>query len=205
VPLLAVETPDPGALADASIYDDAPVVMYDPITGARPVTDEGASIVAEFDALGGDLTALPALAARMPRRTIIVIPHARALLEELGAAGCTAFWAARDTLKRAGVMIIFATPYWAPLPCLESTDVVTAPLPLPTRQQLRQMIRELDESLRRAYEEARKNGAEVQRQSPSDDQIAQAVELLRGLPAFAAEQHAAIALRQATNGIDPGW
>lgn len=194
-PLVAIQTPDPGALTTIlriGLNGKTAIVRWDICNGWQPVTESGAEAISE--ALAGvdpaSATVNPvesAIAAqKLPGGTIILFHQAHRFLSDgpSAAAFVQALWNLRDPYKASNRTAVLLGPSFSFPPDL-ANDVQLLDEPLPSAEELAEMVGELAVSAELELKPAVK---------------ARAVDQLRGLAMFPAEQVTAMALSK--QGLD---
>ena len=201
-PLLAVETSDVWATADAIVEgldDRTPVVCWDVVRGFVGLNDLGQAVVRDtWQDAALDATAIPAVAVREALKlpgdqlqgeaierlgaVLLLVNPQRHFNEAELAQGLGNF---REPFKRTRRTAILLGPSIA-LPAELHSDVVLLQEPLPSDAELQRILLELYET------------AELE--APGEELVEGAVDAARGLSAFAAEQVFAMSL--ADDGLD---
>lgn len=195
-PIVKIDTPDPAQTMEQLVNsgvnaEKTPVVQWDRVQGWRARNTAGKAALAEvMNQLGGDVD-LPAvtadpiecmmLALKLPERTVLFAINAHRYLSDTtpsGAAFVQAVWNLRDEFKRDNRTLVLLGPSIV-LPAELSGDVVPLDEPLPTEDELKAIVQGVLESA-----DAKCSDAEVDA----------AVDALRGLPAFSAEQATAMSV-----------
>ncbi|MBB4635931.1 AAA family ATPase [Longimicrobium terrae] len=190
VPLVAITTPDAAAtiqLLAESLKESVPQLAWDAASGLRASNSEGqaarAMVVGDgFDATRGNPQELFTGAAKLPPETVLFVLMANRWLGS--PAVIQALWNLRDRFKcdRRTVVLLGTA---AELPPELAGDVLVMDDPLPGPSELAQIVRE----------QCAAASLEV-----ADHVVDAAVEAVRGLSAFGAEQSVAMSLR--TDGLD---
>lgn len=197
-PLVGITTSDQPALVLAIVRayqggtNDPPLCQWDLVRGMVGLNEVGANAVALLapvdDVLGAQAAVLPApvealgAAARLPRRALLVIHNAAALLEN--AAVVQAICNLRDVFKADGRTLVLLDAA-LPLPAVLASDVFTIEEPLPTDDQIAAIIE---------TELTNAQGMATPPETPDADTKQRAVEALSGLAAFSCEQAVALSL-----------
>jgi len=195
VPLVAINTPDPGstirsiAKAFGSNGEPVPMVQWDVCRGVQAINEAGREVAmmtgdGEEDMTIGQPVVFLNKAADYPDGTIAFVLNAQAYWDASPAVpqGC---WNLRDQYKANRRMLVLLGGDVQPPSCLKD-DIVLLDEPLPNDEELTAIVKECDGQriegrLSKMLEES-------------------AVEAVRGLSAFSAEQAVAMALRK--TGID---
>lgn len=182
-PLIAVRSSDCAAtqLTIAKEYQDAPLVMWDAVSGLKGMNSPGRQSVQAC--VGGEkpeeITSpvdMLSKAAKMQEQTILFVHNLQMFLaqaDQSAALIVQAVWNLRDLFKmnrRTLVMI----GSWFTFPPEINQDVVVLDEPLPTDEQLKAIVAEQHKAAKLP--------------EPKEKEIGKAVDALRGLAAFAAEQ-----------------
>lgn len=200
VPLVAITTPDPWATITAVAAGTSPEIaklQFDVVRGITAINKPGNEAlggIQDDDNAGGfagrkdPFDALVA-AARLPARSLLFIHLADKWLRD--DAIVQAVWNLRNEFKNDHRMLVLLSRS-GHVPVELSDDVMTFDEPLPTGDELAAIVREQHESV----------GLEC-----DDAKQALAVEALRGLSAFAAEQSTAVSFGSKKEGlkIDALW
>lgn len=203
VPLVAINTPDSGACIAAvceAINGDTPKVEWDYIRGMRPRSKSGEAFIAKIAGENGDDTVMNPVGAMkaavdLPQDGVLFVHLANRWIVEPGVI--QAIWNLRDIFKANHRTLVLLAKH-CELPAELSEDVLVFDEPLPSGEQLRGIVA--------AQFEAANQGLSAKEQLRFDDVTAEkSVEALRGLPAFAAEQIAAMSLTKAGLNVDACW
>jgi len=201
-PLVIIQTADANAVM-ASITkenQDQPVMQWDGAAGfaarTKPAGTKAVMIVApNDDPRGGDpaLILNPAdalFSARLaPAHSILFILNAHRIWNELPTM--QAIWNLRDAFKsNHRTLVMFTTPE-AKVPSELKADVISLNDPLPNEDQLSQIIGEVC--------------ANADLPKPTGETLAKAVDALKGLSAFVAEQVTALALTKKGVNLSELW
>jgi hypothetical protein len=196
VPLVVIATPDPAATMDTLMKEtDLPALCWDIVRGVRPVNAAGrATVESAFGEDAGTLTDAAAMldrVSRLPKETMLFVLQAHRCLEGPAAeAVVQAIWNLRDELKRDGRTVIMLGPAFRLPPELQQ-DVLVLDEALPDGDQLRAIVTAQFEA--------------AQLPAPDESVLARAVDALRGLAAFPAEQVTAMSLRKSGLDLDALW
>lgn len=195
VPLVTVATADQNSTVYAlqSQHDKYPIVQWDAARGMTPVNEAGrtALSVAQIDPKKtyGFAPAMDA-AEKLPQAAIVFVRNAHRFLhstEPLAvAANVQAVSNLRDTFKSNFRTLVMLGPS-VPMPTELAHDVVSLEHPLPTPEELRVVIEQVCDSVDNFPKQP---GAVIDK----------AVEAVRGLSEFEAEQDTAMSLRD--DGLD---
>ena len=196
VPLLAIETADPAAcMRQIKDYFKAkgpiPLGSWDKVAGFKSLNKEGEAAIGQ--ALGNMDTGTeswpveePDKAYRamlnMPRNTIIFYLNGHWYFNT--AENVQAYWNLRDELKRDKRMAIILCPSLK-LPAELKHDVVVLEDPLPGSEELLSVVKAVYKA----------SGVE-EKNLPKDETLPKAVEAVRGLSAFSAEQVLAMSMEK---------
>ncbi|MDI7266601.1 MAG: AAA family ATPase [Myxococcota bacterium] len=196
VPLVAIATPDPGATMEMLAREiDAPALCWDIIRGVRPGNDKGrVAVEATFGDDAGAVTDPAAMldrATRLPKETVLFVLQAHRYLEGSAAeAVVQAIWNIRDVFKADTRTLVLLGPAFR-LPPELAQDVLVLDEALPGADQLRAIVAT-------QYQNA-------QLEPPEAGVLERAVDALRGLAAFSAEQVTAMSLRKSGLDLDALW
>jgi hypothetical protein len=203
-PLIAIQTPDPAATIQAikaATPEESPVIQWDICRGWLPVNEAGDEVIQITckDSDPKDVTANPTemlmLAAELPAKTILFALNAQRYLTNdpspASAGFAQALWNLRDLFKRDLRTVVLLGPSFTFPPEL-SQDVLLLDEPLPSEAELRGVV------------------VEVMRAAEMEDEIdedtsARAVDALRGLAAFAAEQVTAMSVSRDGLNVEGLW
>jgi hypothetical protein len=212
-PLIAVQTPDPAATIEAikaSLEASAkaagaevttPLIQWDICRGWLAVNDLGEAAIQEACA-GAEPSAATAnpteglmLAEKLPERTILFLLNGQRYLTNdasPAAAGfAQALWNLRDPFKKDLRSVVMLGPSFA-FPAELQQDVLVLDEPLPEEEDLRGIVSFVVKS------------AELEGKVDRETE-ARAVDALRGLAAFPAEQVTAMSLTSAGLDVDAVW
>ena len=196
VPAVAILTADPPAtvarLAEA-LNGKAPVITWDLIEGLRAVNEAGQKALAglpgadQLQAVSGNPAEALTLAARLPEGSCLFFHNAHRFIgnEAVSQAVCNL----REPYKASRRTLVLLAPELQ-LPVELQQDVVILDEPLPGDDALGQVAREI---------------AAAGEVSLDDAQADKAVDALRGLSAFAAEQAAAMSLTKTGFALPILW
>lgn len=188
-PIIAIETADPAAtLATLAgvLNGQAPVCKWDIVQGLSGVNKIGEQFLSQHQ-LGGDSTINPVemlmKIEAMPTGSAVFMVNAHRQLGDIAVV--QAVWNLRDIYKiNRRTLIMLGSSFR--LPAEIKDDVVVLDEPLPTRDQLVEIVTQ-----------QHKNAALP---VPEGEALAQAIDAVVGLPPFAAEQVVAMSLTK--NGLD---
>ena len=192
-PLVAINTHDPAATIGAicALLDDQPPrIEWDFVRGLVGRNDSGRKWVAElgdFDQTQSNPVGALIVAHKLPENSVLFIHLAPRWLGE--PAVVQAAWNLRDQFKADQRVVIFLGKQIT-LPAELQDDVMTFDEPLPTADELAQIVAQ------------QHRNAELEL---IPEQAAVAVEALRGLSAFAAEQVTAMSLTRSGLNLDGLW
>lgn len=230
VPLVAVTTADPMSTLRtiANGLNNGPVVAWDCVRGMFGINTTGETLADELNAgrdpedRGGSpmevLELGPRVAPdgkpRIPSGAIMVILQANAWLERPEVI--QGVWNLRDLFKQDRRMLILLA-HEITLPGAMKDDVVILDDPLPSPEELREIIVGIDAAANvcpTCGGTKKKNGLKCEackgkgrsnRKPLPKESVDKAVEAVRGLPAFPAEQATAMALRKSGIDLDHLW
>ncbi|MBN1772529.1 MAG: hypothetical protein JXB32_14765 [Deltaproteobacteria bacterium] len=192
-PLVAVATPDPATtIATLTAESKTPALTWDITRGARAINRPGVKALnaafGEEAASLTDPTTMLDRAARLPKDTMLFVMNGHRYLEGPGSeAVVQAVWNLRDPYKADTRTLVLLGPSFR-LPPELMQDVLLLEEELPDGAQLRRVVAS-------QYEAA-------QLPPPDDAVLDKAVDALRGLAAFPAEQVTAMSLTR--KGLDAG-
>jgi len=197
-PLVAVRTADPASAigqVTASVNgknEETPLVAWDFVAGLQGRNDAGKSALAKL--LGENSPALGpsdmlALAARIVSDAIIFFLNPQRFWEQADVV--QGIWNLRDLFKAGGQMLVLITPPGATLPVELQNDVMMIDEPLPSPDDLAQLVADTFES--------------ANLPAPGQRMAAKAVDALVGLAAFPAEQVLAMSLSKKGLNLDRLW
>ena len=196
VPLIAIATPDPAATMETIVKDiEAPVLAWDIVRGVQPANEAGhAAVEATFGGEAKNITDPAAMldrAARLPKETVLFVLQAHRYLEGPAAeAVVQAVWNLRDVFKADTRTLVLLGPPFR-LPAELQQDVLVLDEALPDGEQLKAIVAA-------QYQAA-------QLEPPGIAVLDRAVDALRGLAAFPAEQVTAMSLRKSGLDLDALW
>lgn len=197
-PIVAIKTSNPAttqaAICGAYPNGKIPKVTWDVVAGCRPLNDLGQKALTEINPTGDPLSLcnpvdMLAAAAKLPAESILFFQNAQRFVGQTApdATICLqALWNLRDPFKSNRRMIVLLVPD-IQLPPEIANDVFVIDEPLPTPEELEAIVHEnLDAAGLTKVVKA--------------DQVAAAVDAVRGLAAFPTEQVVAMSLTP--DGID---
>ena len=192
-PLVAINTPDPAATIGAvcsALGDEAPLIEWDFVRGLVGRNELGRTEVAKLGD-GGNAQANPVGALidahKLPEMSVLFFHLAHRFFNDPGIVQAT--WNLRDAFKLNQRMVVFLGKQITP-PAELSDDIMTFDEPLPTAEELAGIVKQ----------QHRNADLEV---GPGQTELA--VEALRGLSAFAAEQVTAMSLTTKGLNLDGLW
>jgi hypothetical protein len=207
-PLIGITCYDPEATM-ATLHKEIknqPVIQWDCIQGWRPRTDTGKNAIkeacksADKDVVAGK-TANPVeqleVAANLPEETVLFMINSHNYFDN--PAFLQAAWNLRDEFKTNGRTLVFLAPHLN-IPGDIKNDVILFDEELPDAAQLRGIVNSVIDPMVKA--KVFSHGVTV------DDAVRdRAVDALRGIPAFAAEQCVAMAstVQEAGLQVDQVW
>lgn len=193
VPLVAINTPDPEATMKAAcqaINGESPKIEWDCIRGLSGRNDSGRDWVAQLgegvQAQFDPVSAL-VLALKLPEKAVLFVHLANRFIGE--SPFVQAAWNLRDQFKNDHRTLILLAKS-LPVPAELSDDILVLDEPLPDGEQLAGIVGNIHKA---AGQEA------------AEETTTRAVEALRGLSAFAAEQVTAMSIRKAGLHLDSLW
>lgn len=192
-PLVALQTADPASAigqVTASLNaksGQTPLIAWDFIGGLQGRNEAGKSAVAKV--LGENSSALSpgdvlAVAQRLPADAIVFFLNPQRIWEQVDIV--QGIWNLRDVFKASGQMLVLITPPGATLPIEVQNDVMVIAEPLPSTEDLAQLVSDTFDSANLPV--------------PDEKTVSKAVDALVGLAAFPAEQ--ALAMSLSKNGLD---
>jgi hypothetical protein len=197
-PLVAVRTADPAsAIAHVTATvngkkEETPLVAWDFGGGLQGRSEAGKAVVAKV--LGENSPALGpgdalALAGRMASDTIVFFLNPQRFWEQPDVI--QGIWNLRDVFKAGGQMLVLVTPPGATLPVELQNDVMMIDEPLPSPDDLAQLVADTFEA--------------ANLPAPEHEVASRAVDALVGLAAFPAEQVLAMSLSKKGLDLDRLW
>ena len=205
-PLIAIETPDPGATRtnlETRILNGkkpAPLFVWNAVQGLSPMNDLAEDAFGEMlEPFGGDqlvtlqpLTVLQVL-GRSPQRSFVIMAnmHRYWEAERLDPTVVQAIWNLRDQFKKTARTLVFTVPSCT-LPAELQNDLVVFTEELPTPDELRPMVEQLHKNTASSVESASDGKATFNQ--PTSELMAKAVNGLSGLAMQQAEQVTAMAI-----------
>lgn len=201
-PLIAIQTPDPAATILRLAESPDPAVQWDAVRGLRPANEPGKAACRAM--LGGadpsaslnPVQTLSDFAPALIEDGMLYVIHANRYLTDMTAAGAEyvqAIWNLRDAYKVSGRSLVLLAPSFT-LPSELTDNVVLLDEPLPGEAELAGALVELCAA----------NNVPL-----DDDAKARALDALRGLAAFPADQAAAMSVTGAKEAkrldIDALW
>lgn len=200
-PLIAIKTADPAATIqtiNANTPAESPIMQWDICRGAMAINEAGQVALNDLTREGPDPKAMnnPTEAlvtfSDVPERTIVFILNAQRYLRDDRTEGAISFtqalWNLRDLFKADSRTIVLLGPAFT-FPAELSQDIFELDEPLPDEKQLDTIVREVIKSA----------DLTSQIKKPTYEK---AVDALRGLAAFPAEQVTAMSL--SGTGLDLG-
>lgn len=198
-PILAIATPDAfasQARLKQSVKDkdsSAPIFSWDLSNGLLGINEAGKVAIKSLDATEVEMTAQNptgalVLAAKLPGGSVLFFHLANRLVGEPPVLQAIANL--RDVFKQDKRTLVLLSVGMT-LPPEIAGDIIAIDEPLPNREQLEAIIRELH------------TAGEIQQ--PSAENMTRAVDAVMGLPAFQAEQCAAMCLSRKGLDIEALW
>jgi len=191
-PLVAIRTADPAsaiAQVSASIGEQSALLIWDLMLGIRGMNKAGIQVVA--DRFGESTTIGPADALAAARKleqedAVLILSNAHRFWDQPDVV--QAIWNVRDPFKAGGQSLVLLSTPGAVLPAELQGDVMIVDEPLPSAEELGELVRRLCE--------------DAELEAPSEATVSACVDALIGLAAFPAEQVLALALSK--TGVDLG-
>lgn len=196
VPLVAIETPDPAATISSIVSGvdvEGPKIAWDAIRGFHPCNEAGSAVMSDVgdQCVGAVLEMLKRL--NNLREDVMVFFHlASELVEKVPTT--QAVWNLRDVFKSKGNMLVMLGPDFGNIPAELRHDVIVLDEPLPDDEQLSQIVDDLLEV-----------GNKGEKLEVADDVKAKAIDAIRGLSAFEAEQVFAMSINGDGVDLDACW
>jgi hypothetical protein len=191
VPVVGISTPDPAetALALAQINGDEPKIRWDIAAGCRGLNQNGQAYIDQdaTDCTGDPVTLFTQLAPKLPARAMVFVIGANLVTDNPVAAQALANL--RDAFKADQRMVVLLD-HDLQLPPTLQNDVVLFDEPLPGRDQVERIVREIA------------GCADV---TLPDNVVEKSVDALIGLPAFAVEQITAMTVQPDGIDIEAAW
>ena len=196
VPIIAINTPDPAStirMVVANTEDPkeggvAVKIAWDIVGGLLALTEDSKAFVAQeaetVDPTQNDPVALCEVVRRLPRKSVVCMHLGHRWLGD--PAVVQAIWNLRDLFKRDGRTLVLLCRS-VQIPPELGDDVIVLEEPLPDATELAGIVRRLHEGVQLPLRE---------------EHLGDAVDALRGVSAFAAEQITAMSLRK--SGLDLG-
>ena len=193
-PLVVARTADAASVMSTltAEYNDAPIMQWDAAQGFSARTDAG--VVAMTDLCGADPGVLnPADAMHQLRNvapnTITFVLNGHRIWQDISTA--QAIWNLRDAFKHNGRMLVLLVTPEAKAPRELDNDIIVIDDPLPDDDQLTEIVN------------AQHDNAELEQ--PNTDVLRRAVDALKGISAFVAEQITAMCLAKDGLDLDELW
>lgn len=209
VPLLVIQSADIGATIAGILkipdQKDFPMISWDIISGFKPLNDPGSAALAGIlgekedpTAISDPLKALKKAAgtpqkAGLPRRSILFLMNAHRFIGNQNTAQAAvgqAIWNLRDDFKSDFRTVVLLGPSIV-MPEELKHDVMILDEPLPDKEEIQNIIISLHES------------AKVD--APVGKKLDVAIEAVRGLSAFEAEQAVAMSFNKKELDLDRLW
>lgn len=219
VPMVAIDTSDPAETIRklAVGLNNGPMVQWDVAHGLSPVNEAGTEILKTLPGMdetaGHPMPFLEAIQA-LPSRAMAFMHQADAWMSEPPVR--QAVWNLRDQFKANARMLVMLSAGMK-LPPMLKDNVIHLDDPLPTDEELKPILGKLDAAacvcgkcagtgLDGGLECPKCNGSGKTNWASLDDEAMQrSIEAIRGVPAFAAEQAFAMALRPKGVDLDHLW
>jgi hypothetical protein len=189
-PLLAIRTADPAtaiAQVTTTVGEKSALLQWDLMTGIRGINRAGVEIVA--DRFGENTTLGPADVLASTRKlenedAVLFLSNTHRFWDQPDVV--QAIWNVRDPFKSGGQSLVLLSTPGAILPAELQNDVMVIDEPLPSANELTELVMRLFE--------------DAELEVPGDATLSACVDALIGLAAFPAEQVLALALSK--NGVD---
>lgn len=193
-PLMAISTPDPAATIQSIVKantngNTVPLIQWDCVCGAIGINEEGAKEIAQAcgDLGPEDVTSpveILTFARALQNRAILFMLNGHQYFDQ--PTFIQAFWNLRDVFSNANCTVVLLGPAFTMPPELQQ-DTLLLDEPLPNAEQLREIV----------------SGLTTRNKIPNvdDEVLEKAVDALRGLAAFPADQNAAMNASK-KNGLD---
>lgn len=205
VPLVGVTTADPAATMErlaAALKADTPIVKWDSVRGLQGGNKTGQAALKlaageakiDLDGTGSPVDAC-AVIGHLPDCAVAFMVNMHLQLKATDVQSIQAVWNLRDELKQNQRMLVMLGPSLA-LPAELENDVIVLDEPLPSDAELLAIVRE-------QYGNAKKSAKDIP--ALTEEIERHAVDALRGLAAFTAEQITAMSLTKAGLNLDMLW
>ena len=216
VPLVSIDTVDPRHAMETTVNGtSSPAVCWDIVRGTYGLNKPGEGVAdmtgtGDGDETKGNPVAFLDRSQEFPEETVAFLSNADQYLDN--PAAIQGVWNLRDTFKADHRMLVLLSP-GLKLPAALKDDVVQLSEPLPDTDVLTGIVREIDDAASicgQCNGDGTFNGLDCDacdgsgrssRLPASGPVIDRAVEALRGLSAFAAEQISAMAVRSGDEGF----
>lgn len=195
-PIIGISTPDPAStikLIQGCFLKEPPALLqWDIVRGVSAINEAGKALI---DQLGlepstttNPVDFLGRAKDELPAKTILFMHNAHRVLAEQGVS--QAIWNVRDAFKADKRTVVLLSP-GLKLPVELQQDVVLIDEPLPTNEQIGEIVREAFKS----------GGLEA----PDESTVTKAVDALCGLAAFPAEQAACMSISPEGLNLEDLW
>lgn len=174
-----------------------PLIRWDVCRGAQPLTDSGTQQLAHIgqgqavEEWSANLAEVLRRAENFEKDVILFISNAQLFWDAPEVQ--QGIWNLREPNKNKGNMLVLLTTPGTNLPILLQQDTLVLDEPLPTREQLTEIVTS-------TFKFAKQRNPEFQ--IPDESVTTQAVDALIGLPAFPAEQTTALNLNVSQSTLD---
>ena len=191
VPLIAVNTSDPGATQATltlAINSEVPKVAFDVVRGLHSLNPKGDQLLTtlspeDIDQTKNNPVKALVLAENFPEETVLFFHNAQMFIKQ--PAVTQAVWNLRDRNKTDGRCLIMMMPIGSDLPVEIRSDVMVFDDPLPTDSQLLEIV---EDQIRGVEDTEEVDLKECHESAPT------AASSLKGTNAFQAEQLVAMAM-----------
>ena len=191
-PIIAVRTSDYASTIASikSTTNGSPLFTWDIVRGVQAISESAeACFESLLDGRAPSMTTNPiealTMAASMPSKSVFFVLNAHRIIDGGDGAVAQGIWNLRDQFKSNYRVLCLLAPQLQ-LPSELKNDVLVLDEPLPTNDDLAQIVRDLCENVE---------------YKPSDAVVAKAVDATCGLSAFSAEQVIAMSITKNDNAV----
>lgn len=201
-PLIAVQTLDPAAAIEGlrtAIAANSPFIQWDICRGLTPLNEAAKKaltiLLGDIDPVSatGNPVEMLITAQRLPERTVLILHSANRYLREDGSPASAGFaqalWNLRDQFKANLRTVVLLSPSFV-FPSEIQQDILLLDEPLPSDDALGNIVTTLADAAEQAV--------------TTEDQL-RAVDALRGLSSFPAEQVVAMSMTASGLDLDGLW